>query len=342
MRKSLGLRLVALIFVIMLLANTITGVVFLIFSSNQDTGLARLFFSINHPIPLLILSLALGTILSALFIRLFLRPIRSLIGATKRVAQGDFTVRVEKTGGKGEMNELVGSFNEMARELGSNELFKKDFINSFSHEFKTPIVSIRGFARQLQRDDLTDAERKEYAGIIAAESERLANMSTNILLLNRLENEEIIANRSDCRLDESLRSTVLLMEKQWSEKNLELDLNLDEVHANLNEEIMSHVWINLIGNAIKFSNDGGKLGVSCAADGENVTVTISDTGIGMDEETQRHIFDRFYQGAPSHATEGNGLGLALVKRIIDLCGGKIDVKSAPNEGSAFTVTLPNS
>ena len=255
-------------------------------------------------------------------------------------------MRVEPTQTGDEMEELVGSFNDMTKELGSTELFKKDFINSFSHEFKTPIVSIRGFAKQLRRDDLTEEQRGEYADIIIQESERLSHMSSNILLLTKLENQKIMTELTEFMLDEQIRRSILLLEKQWSDKSLELDLDLSEVRMRANEEMLSHVWINIIGNAIKFSREGGKLSISCRFSGNRAVVAVADTGIGMTSETQMRVFDKFYQGEttgslqPSHSAEGNGLGLPLAKRIVELSGGTIAVRSAPGEGATFVVELP--
>lgn len=345
-KKSLTLRLVAAVFGIMALSNVITGVSYLVLSHQHGYIPVAIFRMINSPIQLLILSVLMGTILSVVFSKMLLRPMNQLIDATHKVARGDFSVRVDPTDSPDELGELVGSFNEMTRELGSNEMFKKDFINSFSHEFKTPIVSIRGFARQLERDDITDEERREYAGIIARESERLANMSANILLLTKLENQKIMPDVTVYRLDEQLREAILLLEKQWSDKELELDLDLPDTNIRANEEMLSHVWINIIGNAVKFSERGGMLRVKCALREGSVRVDITDTGVGMDEETCQRIFDKFYQGEtsgsaqPSHSIEGNGLGLPLARRIVELSGGDIKVKSAPGKGSTFAVTLP--
>jgi signal transduction histidine kinase len=345
-KKSLTLRLVVAVFGIMAVSNVLTGLGYVVLSRLHGDVPVMLFRLINSPIQLLMLSVIMGTILSVLFSQMLLRPMNQLIDATHKVARGDFSVRVDPADSPDELGELVGSFNEMTRELGSNEMFKKDFINSFSHEFKTPIVSIRGFARQLERDDITDEERREYAGIIARESERLANMSANILLLTKLENQKIMPDVTVYRLDEQLREAILLLEKQWSDKELELDLDLPDTNICANEEMLSHVWINIIGNAVKFSENGGTLRVTCALLGEMVQVDIADTGVGMDEETCKRIFDKFYQGEttgsaqPSHSTEGNGLGLPLARRIVELSGGSIKVISAPGRGSTFTVTLP--
>ena len=269
-----------------------------------------------------------------------LKPINDLVEAMREVSQGDFSVRVDATDVTGDMGRLVTSFNDMAGELGGLEMFRKDFINNFSHEFKTPIVSIKGFARQLERDDLTEQQRREYLDIIISESERLANMSGNVLLLSRLENQTIVTDRTRYRLDEQIRRCILLMEKQWTRKGLELDLDLDEAEFYGNEEMLRHVWVNLLGNAIKFSPEDGTLSVRLTLEGDFAAVTVRDQGPGMDEATRRRVFEKFYQGDTAHAAEGNGLGLALVKRIVDLCQGRIAVESAPGQGAAFTVWLP--
>lgn len=345
-KRSLAIRLVLVFFGILVVSNTLTGASYLVLSRQHGYIPVMLFRMINSPMQLLVLNVIMGTVLTLVFSNMLVKPMNQLIDATHKVAKGDFSVRVEPMDAPDELGELMGSFNEMTKELGSNEMFKKDFINSFSHEFKTPIVSIRGFARQLERDDITDEERREYAGIIARESERLANMSANILLLTKLENQEIMPDMTVYRLDEQLREAILLLERQWSEKELELDLELPDTNICANEEMLSHVWINIIGNAVKFSRSGGALGVKCALRERHVIVEISDSGVGMDEETRRRIFEKFYQGEttgsaqPSHSTAGNGLGLPLAKRIVELSGGGIAVESVPGEGSTFTVTLP--
>ena len=279
-------------------------------------------------------------LLTISFGRSRIRPIHSVNSAMKKVSQGDFSVRVDDKKALGEIAELVSSYNHMAEELSGIEMFRKDFINNFSHEFKTPIVSIRGFARQLERDDLTPEQRREYTHIIVIESERLANMSSNILLLTKLENQQIITDRSTYALDEQIRNCILLLEKQWMDKNIDLRLDLDEISYLGNEEMMSHIWVNLIGNAIKYSPESGALEISLMRVQNFIVARITDHGEGMTAETQARVFEKFYQGDSAHAVEGNGLGLALVKRIVDMCGGKITVNSAPGAGSTFSVYLP--
>ena len=336
---SLYRRLVLFMFYVLLLSSLTTAsmCIFVInFGFLHGVRLSPL----TLPLISLGLSTLLGTALSAPIARQYLAPIAQLIDATREVKNGHFDVRVSVEDAGGEVAELAESFNEMTRELGTIELFRNDFINSFSHEFKTPIVSIRGFARQLEREDLTPEQRKEYLSIIIAESERLSNMATNVLLLTKLESQKIVSDKRPYRLDEQLRNAILLLENQWTEKNLELDVELDEVTFLSNEEMVAHVWINLLGNAIKFSNDGGLLEVSLMQEDGDAVVCITDHGVGMDEVTRAHMFEKFYQGDTSHATHGNGLGLSLVKRIVELCHGEISVRSQPGEGSTFTVRLP--
>ena len=336
--NSLRWRLVMYVFFIMILANFVTGGVYILLihlGVLERTALAHMM----GPVWLMLLSGVVGTIIAAWIGKYYLSSMKDLIKATERVAKGDFSVRlpVEKNS---EMGALMLSFNRMVRDLGSIEMFRNDFINDFSHEFKTPIVSIRGFAKQLQRDDITDEERKEYATIIANEAQRLTNLSTNILLLSKLENQQILTAKTDFRLDEQLRTSILLLEKEWMEKNLELEIELDEATIHGNAEMLSQVWVNLLSNAIKFTPAGGKIGVFLHRREQAVEVTVQDNGIGMDPLTKSHIFEKFYQGENSHSAQGNGLGLAMVKRVVELSSGKIRVESTEGVGSTFTVTLP--
>ena len=339
-RHSFNALLITYLLMILLMSGVLTGTSYMVmFFMGFLPGF--LLSHVGSPLGIIVMTIAFTLMISVQVGKSKLRPINDLIRAMSRVSEGDFSVRVEEEDAPGEMGDLVHSFNEMAQELGGIEMFRKDFINNFSHEFKTPIVSIRGFAKQLERDDLTDEQRREYTSIIVSESERLANMASNILLLTKLENQQIVTDREEYRLDEQLRKCILLLEKNWSAKEIELSLNMDEVTYVGNEEMMSHVWVNLIGNAVKFSPQGGLLEITCARMGNGVIATIRDHGEGMDEDTQKRIFEKFYQGDSAHATEGNGLGLSLVKRIVDLCNGQVVVDSHPGAGTAFTVTLPD-
>lgn len=282
----------------------------------------------------------IGAILAAFIMRFYIKPLDDLVGATKRIAEGDFSVRVSEKTHLLEMKMLMENFNRMAHELQSIEMFRSDFINDFSHEFKTPIVSIRGFAKQLQSGDLTEEERLRYTKIIADESERLTKMSTNILLLSKLENQQLISEKKPYSLDEQIRSCLLLLAKEWEEKDIELDIDLDDITYVGNAELMSHIWINLIGNAVKYTPKRGRISLRAVKKEREVIVRIADSGIGMSYEVMERIFDKFYQGDGSHTGSGNGLGLPLVKRIVELCEGKIVVDSELGAGTVFSVYLP--
>ena len=285
-------------------------------------------------------SVVIGVIISAGVSRFFMKPLDELFSVMLRVSQGDFTARVDERGQRHILHKLFHNFNSMVDDLSGIELFRQDFINTFSHEFKTPIISIRGFAHQLRDGDPTPKEQREYVDIIIAESDRLTDMSTGVLLLSKFESQKIVSGKTAFRLDEQIRHCILLFEKEWSVKNISLEVDLDDVEFFSNEEMLSHVWINLISNAVKFTPAGGSISVRLADGADGVTFTVTDSGPGMDPDTKKHIFEKFYQGDTSHSSQGNGLGLSVVKRIIDLVGGTIRVESEPGAGAAFTVYLP--
>ena len=285
----------------------------------------------------IIVSAILGTVISFLVARHVLAPIEELKSAISEVEHGNFNVSVNDFDAPGTVNELIKSFNKMTAELSGIEMFRSDFINSFSHEFKTPIVSIEGFARRLKKEDLPEEKRREYIDIIISESKRLTKLSSNILMLNKLENQQIITDRDTFRLDEQIRSCILLLEKQWTKKDISFDIDIEEINFFGNQEMLSQVWLNVIGNSIKFSPEGSVITVSGHMREDRIRISIKDTGEGMDEQTLGHIFERFYQGDSAHSSEGNGLGLPLVKRIIELCGGTIRVESQKDRGTVFTV-----
>lgn len=337
--KSLKQTMVLLVFLIMISAGLLTGFCFFLLYAVGFFPIP-LFAPILTPLIAIFVCNAIGTSISVVVSEKIMKPLNELVKATEAVSTGDFSVRVEETGGDTEIGDLLRNFNHMAEELSSIEMFRNDFINNFSHEFKTPIVSIRGFAKQLQNDDLSAEKRKEYTDIIVDESERLANMSSNILLLSRIENLQFITNQSEYDLDEQIRKCIILLEKQWSRKNIEIDLDLNPTKIYGNEEMISHLWINLIENAIKYSNDYGQVSISCRESAEDILFKISNDGDGMDDNTLKHIFEKFYQGDKSHAGQGSGIGLSIVKRIVELCKGEIAVESKLGQGTAFTVKLP--
>jgi signal transduction histidine kinase len=267
-------------------------------------------------------------------------PIVDISNATKEIASGNFDVRIEEMGRKDEVGELQRNFNRMARELRSNEYLKKEFISNVSHEFKTPLAVIGGYAALLEKDGVPEEERKEYAQLIAKESKRLSNMTTNILRLSKLDNQEIKSKPTEFLLDEQIRQTVLLLEPKWSEKKIQFDIRLPGVRYFGDEELLSQVWVNLIDNAVKYSREGGLVQIALSKMDNALCVFVRDHGIGMSEETRLRAFEQFYQGEASHAREGNGLGLSIVKRIVDMHNGKVEVESAPKQGTLISVWLP--
>jgi signal transduction histidine kinase len=334
--KKRSLRFVMTVSVLMINTASAVLTIMLIWM----LGRFRLFAFLLLPQAALVSSIVIGTVISAIVYHRVLKPIDRLILLTQRIKKGDFSARSDPSQAIGNISELVTSFNSMAEELGSVEMLKSDFINTFSHEFKTPIISIRGFARQLKRTDLSDSEREEYIDIIIHESERLTQMSTNVLLLSRFENEQTIHNTVDFSLDEQLRTCILILEKSWEAKEIVWNLELEKATLHSNPSVIEHIWINLLSNAIKFSPAGSEITVQCSAEEGRVAVTVSDRGEGMTPETLNRIFDKFYQGDASHSGEGNGLGLSIVKRIVTLANGEISVTSTPGQGTAFRVVLP--
>ena len=337
--RSLNITMTVMVFFIMISAGFLTGICFLFLYMIGFFPIPAIAPVISLLIPLFVSSV-IGTSISGVASERLLKPLNQLIKATKAVSTGDFSVRVEEINSHSEIADLLRNFNHMSEELGSIEMFRNDFINNFSHEFKTPIVSIRGFAKQLQNENLSAEKRKEYTDIIISESERLTNMSANILLLTQFENQQFITNQAVYELDEQIRNCIILFEKQWSGKNIEINVNLEPVKICSNAEMLSHLWINLIENAIKYSNDYGHITISCHELTDDIQFKISDDGNGMDDKTMSHIFDKFYQGDRSRAVRGNGLGLSIVKRIVELCKGEIAVESKIGQGTTFIVKLP--
>jgi len=257
--------------------------------------------------------------------------------------QGDFSVRiasVKEFAGETGFNEIIKTINAMTAELQGTETLRTDFIANVSHELKTPLAVMGNYATMLQQPDISEEARIEYAKAISHSSRRLAALITNILKLNKLENQQIFPQPQEFDLGEQLCECLLAFEDAWEEKNLEIETQIQEnVRIKSDPELLSLVWNNLISNAVKFTRSGGTIGVALKADGKNVIVSVRDTGCGMTPETGKHIFEKFYQGDTSHATQGNGLGLALVKRVVDILHGEISVQSTPNQGSTFTIRI---
>lgn len=280
--------------------------------------------------------------ISFLLIKIPLKPINILINHMNRLAAGDFKTRLSfgKSLSKNPtFKEISESFNRMAEELENTEMLRSDFINNFSHEFKTPIVSIAGLAKLVNKGDIDEEQRGQYLNTIESESLRLADMATNVLNLTKVENQKILSDITEFNLSEQVRASVLLLENKWSQKDIELSLDFEEIKIEGNEELLKQVWINLTDNAIKFSPVGGAVSIEIEQDDESVTLCIKNAGEISDADKQK-IWNKFYQSDKSHTTEGNGIGLAIVKRIVALHGGDVDVESIDGE-VCFYVTLPS-
>ena len=270
------------------------------------------------------------------------RPTKKILSATDKIANGDFSTRLEITHEYGKYDQydwIMENFNKMAIELQKNEVLKTDFISNVSHEIKTPLAVIQNYATLLQDDTLDSETRKNYSKTLISASKRITDLITNILKLNKLENQEIQEKHEAFHLTDALADNVVEFETLIETKNLELNCDFDDVIIFSSKSLLEIVWNNLISNAIKFTPNGGKIDISLKRKNKNVEIKVSDTGCGMTSETGSKIFEKFYQGDTSHSTQGNGLGLALVKKVIDILGGEIAVQSEVNKGSTFTILL---
>lgn len=338
-KLSISILFSLILFLIFIVTTLITG----------TTGLIALKMGLidieaeHNPVIILIIalfaSLIIGMLIS-LFIRpIFIKPLKKIIEATDKLASGDFSVRLNERGPH-EMESISQSFNRMAEELGGIEVLRTDFINNFSHEFKTPIVSIKGFAEMLKYADLTEEQRNEYLDIVIDESARLSALATNVLNLSKIETQSILAETQRFNIGEQLRQCILLLDSKIEKKELELSADIGDPYFVGSKELLSQVWVNLLDNAIKFTPEKGNIDVSLIEKNTGIIITIKDSGCGIKSESIPHIFDKFYQADTSHATQGNGIGLAVAEKIIKLHGGDITVHSELCKGTTFTVYLP--
>lgn len=339
-RFSLTLMFAGWAFLIFLGIMVLTGAVLYICARLRwiDAGVTGL--SLTFLISLLIMAVGFGAVL--LVMRSLLKPVNQLVTQMNRLACGDYRARLD-FGDYNKVNpaftEMSDSFNTMAQELEGTEMLRSDFVNNFSHEFKTPIVSIAGFAKLLRRGNLTPAEQAEYLGIIERESLRLADMANNVLNLTKVENQTILTNVTVFNLSEQLRSSMLLLEGKWTAKDLELDLELGEIMITANEELLAQVWINLLDNAVKFAPRGASLCIRAEESEDGIRVSITNTGSTISQDELEKIWRKFYQVDRSHSGEGNGVGLAVVKRIVELHGGDVYAES-DEDSTTFVVELP--
>ncbi|MEK4044342.1 HAMP domain-containing sensor histidine kinase [Paenibacillus sp. FSL H8-0048] len=337
--RGLWWYFVSMVFVIILFFVLILSVLaYLYFRVGNNTIGHRNMFP---PVLMVMLfSVVIGTTISIMVGKKILAPITDFSRAAKEIARGNFDIYLNESHRVDEISEVAHHFNLMVQELRSIETLRNDFVVNVSHEFKTPIAAIEGYAMLLQEENLSKAEHDEYTGMIIESSRQLSNLSGNILKISKLENQEMLSELAEYPLDEQLRQALLLLESLWSAKQLNLEIELDEQRYYGNEELMMQVWLNVLGNAIKFTPEGGTISVALRPDGAWISVVIADTGIGMTPKVRKHIFEKFYQGDPARSAGGNGLGLPLAARIISLSKGTIEVRSEPGQGSAFTIKLP--
>lgn len=303
---------------------------------NYQNGLFTVIKSMQ--IYFVVVPIIIGTILIFFAAITVARPIKKLSVASKRVACGDLTVQIPAQG-SGELREMTDNFNHMIKKLSENEYLHKEFVSNVSHEFNTPITSLMGYAKLLKRKTLTDVKRDEYADIIIYESDRLSRLCKDLLRLSELENSGGIAVKERFLLDEQIREAVVLLQHSWEDKKIEIDLDLDEIAISGDKALMYHVWINVISNAIKYTNKRGNIQISLKQ-GDWITATVTDNGIGMSEEEAKKVFARFYKADKSRASSGSGLGLSIAKKIVELHKGTIQVKSKEKAGTTFLVRLP--
>lgn len=288
------------------------------------------------------ITVGVGIVVAAFLTRNLLIYVNRIINRMNRLASGDYSARLSY--GKPiclhpTVIEIMSSFNRMAEELEKSEMQRMDFINNLSHEFKTPIVSIAGFAKMLKKDNLSEEQRREYLDIIEEEAKRLADMATNVLNMTKIDNQTILTDISEFNLSEQIRSSVLLLEEKWINKNLEFDMEFEEYEIEANEELLKEVWINLLDNAVKFSPENGVITIAIEKTDEKYRIEISNIGEEISKENRKKLFHKFYQADESHATEGNGIGLAIVKKVVELHKGKI--KAECKEGLiSFIVEMP--
>lgn len=290
---------------------------------------------------LLVVSLFVGILVTGFLSRLFFDPIKKLRQAMGRVAEGDFTTKLYSKSNSLEIQDIYSGFNLMTDELQSMEVLQTDFVSNVSHEFKTPLNAIEGYSTLLQDCENLTPQQREYVDKIIFNTQRLSSLTGSILLLSKLENQQIPTGQATFSLAEQIRQTIVALEPVWSTKDIELDVEMEEVSYFGNEALMRHVWSNLLSNAIKFSPEGGLVQIGLTKKEKEITFWVRDHGPGIPEEAIKHVFNRFYQADSSHKQEGNGLGLALVDKILKLEGGRVEVQNCPEAGCKFTVHLHN-
>ncbi|WP_197026393.1 sensor histidine kinase [Oribacterium sp. P6A1] len=298
---------------------------------------------IKNPLTPYLISVLILTLIFMRFISfIIIKPLNNLVDALQKISQGDFEVKLDENSGLQEFRNMNKNFNRMAKELSNTETLRNDFVSNVSHEFKTPLSSIEGYASLMLAPDITKDELQVYAKKIMTSTKQLSSLTGNILALSRLNTGTINETPVLYSLDEQIRESILMLEQKWTQKNIDLEMELPEVNIMNYQNLLFQVWTNIYSNAIKFSPDNSTITTLIEKEDKVVKVRIRDQGIGINEEQIHHIFDKFYQADTAHKSEGNGLGLAICASILKLSGGSIQVHSAPGKGSEFIVFLPYS
>ena len=331
-RFSLRTRLTALV--------TLEMLICVLISYGLDLLFNKVFpWEIPLELEMIAVCLLVGILVTSQLSKFFFNPIKKLRGAMDRVAEGDYSVRLEEKSSSKEIMEIYTGFNLMVHELNATEILQSDFVSNVSHEFKTPITAIEGYSTLLQGSDNLDEDQQAYIEKILFNTKRLSSLMGSILLLSKLENQQIPSQQAEYRLDEQIRQSIVALEPAWAQKDIEFEAEMEKTCYLGNEPMMRHVWDNIISNAVKFSPNGGIIRIRLEKKQKELTVIVEDQGPGLTEEAQKHIFDKFFQADASHKQEGNGLGLALVKRILTMEKGQITAENKPEGGCRFSVTL---
>jgi signal transduction histidine kinase len=343
-RFALTFLVTVCVFVVMLVTSIISYVIVSILVIKKQSPIVVGGEITPHValLSMLLISMVIGVILSAIMSRIMVGYVNKLINHMNQLAKGDFHVRLNYEKPMSDhptIRRVTTSFNRMAEELEHTEMLRGDFVNNFSHEFKTPIVSIAGFAKLLKKGNLTEEQKDEYLDVIEEESMRLSDMATNVLNMTKIENQTILTNVTKYNLSEQIRACVLMLEQRWERKHLEMNMEFDEHKIAASEELMKQVWINLLDNAIKYSPEYGTVAVRIREEEQSLSVSIANSGDEIPEEKRQKIFEKFYQADESHSSPGNGIGLSIVKSVMDLHGGQVSV-TCKNGVTTFIVKMP--
>lgn len=342
--KKVRVKLILGLFAVVMLASVLAVIITGIFG-HFYTGSLNMMQTVFVGLALrelltVVLIVAFTALIISLNAKRMVAPVVRLSEETKKIARGDFETEIAISNRKDEVAELERNFAVMVKELRSIEYMRKDFIANVSHDMKTPLSIIEGYADILTRDDVPEEEKRQCAAVIKKETDRMIGMTSNILRISKLSSKNIQTAKNTFQLDEQIRQAVLLLEPKWNERGISLDINLQELSYTGDEELLLLVWQNLLDNAIKYSHEGGSIRIDMGSDAKNVQIRVTDCGIGISEEAKERIFEQFYQVETSRSGEGSGLGLSIVKRIVDLHGGEIEVTSRPEESASFLVKLP--